>query len=91
MNATPPTPDAADKWPNLGAFITKGSFVYVLVMLACTSSNRVVKQTKRKMTNRELAWRSQRIALAAAIPTALLPRTVRVTVGTAYHREQSVW
>jgi len=91
MDATPPTLDAADRWPKLGAFINKGSFVYFLVMLACTFSNRVLKKTKRKKKNRQLAWRSQRKELAAALPAAAPPRTVRVTVGTAYHREHSVW
>jgi len=57
MDATPPALDAADTWPKLGAFITKGSFVYFLVMLACTCSNRVMKKTKRKKKNRQLAWR----------------------------------
>jgi len=91
MDATPPTLDAADTWPKLSAFITKSSFVYVLVMLACTFSNRVMKSTKRKKNNRQLAWRSQRKELGAALSTAALPRTVRVTVGTDYHRENSVW
>jgi len=91
MDATPPTLDAADTWLMLGAFITKGSFVYFLVMLACTFSNRVMKKTKRKNSNRQLPWRSQRKALAAALPTAALPRTVRVAVCTAYQRERSVW
>ena len=91
MDATPPTLDAADAWPKLGAFITKGSFVYFLIMLSCTFSNRVMKQTKRKQNNRQLACRSQRKEFAATLPTAALPRTVRVTVGTACHREQSVW
>jgi len=90
MNATPLTLDAADTWPTLGEFITKGSFVYFLVMLACMCSNRVMKKTEKKMNNRQLAWRSKRSALAATLPTASLPRTVLVTVETAYHREQSV-
>jgi len=48
MNATPLTLDAADTWPSLGAFITKGSFVYFLVVLACTCSHRVMKKTEKK-------------------------------------------
>jgi len=90
MDATPPTLDAADTCPKLGAFITKGSFVYFLVMLACAFSNRVMKKTKRKNKNRQLAWWSQRKELASALPAAALQRTVRVAVCMAYHREHSV-
>jgi len=48
MDATPPTLDAADTWLMPGAFITKGSLEYLLVMLACTFSITVMKKTKRK-------------------------------------------